>query len=304
MQTLNSSRLKSGIAIPTQTLIRPKWLPKDLWPFETYGLEVEGSVLAVTEVGEGPVLLMAHVGMWSFVWRDLMTLLSRDFRCICFDAPGNGRTLDAPASAVSLEGVSRALYGLVERLELNDFTLVVHDLAGPASIAALGRMPQRVRGLVAMNAFAWRPADRALRFMLALMGSGLMREINVRMGFLQRITASNFGVGRHMDERSRAAFFIGIGPRGRKTFHEYMHDARTCDALYAEAEAALRGPVAKVPLISIFGERNDPFHFQEHWKELFPKATQVVVAGGNHFPMCDAPQFVADTILAWHREIE
>jgi pimeloyl-ACP methyl ester carboxylesterase len=155
-----------------------------------------------------------------------------------------------------------------------------------------------------MNAFAWRPEARALRFMLALMGSRFMRELDVHTGFLQRITANTFGVGRHMDERSRAAFFRGIGQRGRRTFHDYMHDARSCDALYAEAEAALRGRLSKVPLISIFGERNDPFHFQEQWKELFPKATQMVVAGGNHFPMCDAPQFVADAIRAWHREIE
>lgn len=280
---------------------RPPWLPEDVWPFESYGLEVGDSVLAVTEAGTGPSLLLVHAGAWSFVWRDLITRMSADFRCICFDAPGNGRTVDRPGSAVSLEGVARAVTGVVTALGLNDFTIVAHDLGGPASIAALGPMSARVRGLVAMNTFAWRPSAPALRFMLALMGSTFMRELDVLTGFIPRISATSFGVGRHLDPRSRQAFLAGMGTRGRRAFHNYLRDARVCDALYERAMAALLGPLANTPVLTIFGEHNDPFGFQPRWKDLFPNAPQAVVKGGNHFPMCDAPDFVADTIRHWHR---
>jgi len=73
------------------TFPRPQWLPESVWPFETRGLEVGGSVVAITEVGRGPVLLFVHTGLWSFIWRDVMTRLSADFRCICLDAPAPGR---------------------------------------------------------------------------------------------------------------------------------------------------------------------------------------------------------------------
>jgi haloalkane dehalogenase len=81
-----------------------------------------------------------------------------------------------------------------------------------------------------------------------------------------------------------------------------MRDARKSEAIYAEIDHALTGPFRRLPLLTIFGERNDPLGFQPHWKQLFPDARQVVVAKGNHFPMCDAPDLVADSIREFHRE--
>lgn len=51
-----------------------------------------------------------------------------------------------------------------------------------------------------------------------------------------------------------------------------MSDARQSDHLYMRAETALNGPFRHLPLLTIFGERNDPFGFQPRWKTLFPEA--------------------------------
>jgi haloalkane dehalogenase len=286
-----------------RTLPRPDWLPPDVWPFEAFGVPSGESLLAVTEVGSGPTLLFVHVGMWSFVWRDLVTRLAPDFRCIFFDAPGNGRTEDPPETAVSIERSARAVYDVINELGLTDLTLVAHDLGGPSALAGITEIPGRIRGIVGMNAFAWRPDVRALRFMLALMGSRFIREVDALTGFLPRIASSPFGVGLHMDERSRAAFLAGVGTRGRRAFHDYVRDARHCDHLYADVHHTLTGVLADRPLLTIFGERNDPFGFQRHWKQLFPEARQEVVARGNHFPMCDDPDLCARVIREWHRDL-
>jgi pimeloyl-ACP methyl ester carboxylesterase len=283
-------------------LPRPAWLPETVWPFQTFGLEVDGSVLAVTDVGQGPVLLFVHVGTWSFVWRDVITRLAPEFRCICFDAPGNGRTQDGVQTAVNFETLSCAVAGVIERLDLSEVTLVAHDLAGVAGLAGIARMPEKIRGIVAMNSFGWKPSGTVFRGMLAVMGSRLVRELDVLIGFIPRLSATSFGVGRHMDESSRQAFLAGMGSRGRRAFHNYMRDARRCDNLYDETSRALAGPLSGLPLLTIFGERNDPFGFQQQWKALFPDARQVVVAKGNHFPMCDDPDLVAESIRSWHRE--
>jgi pimeloyl-ACP methyl ester carboxylesterase len=283
-------------------LPRPAWLPETVWPFQTFGLDVDGSVLAVTDVGQGPVLLFVHVGTWSFVWRDVITRLAPEFRCICFDAPGNGRTQDGVQKAIDFETVSRAVAGVIERLDLSEVTLVAHDLGGVAGLAGIARMPEKIRGIVAMNSFGWKPSGTVFRGMLAVMGSRLVRELDVLIGFIPRLSATSFGIGRHMDESSRQAFLAGMGSRGRRAFHNYMRDARRCDNLYDETSRALAGPLSGLPLLTIFGERNDPFGFQQQWKALFPDARQVVVAKGNHFPMCDDPDLVAESIRSWHRE--
>jgi pimeloyl-ACP methyl ester carboxylesterase len=283
-------------------LDRPDWLPESVWPFETAGLEGDDSVLALTDAGEGPVLLFVHAGTWSFIWRDLIARLATGFRCICFDAPGSGRTRDGAWTPTTLDQASRAVTEVIERLGLEDVTLVAHDLGGPAGLAGIARTPKRIRGIVSMNTFGWRPSGAALRAMLAVMGNGFTRELDVLTGFIPRLTASSFGVGRHFDAASRQAFLAGMGTRGRRAFHNYMRDAQHCDDLYREIEHALTGPLAGLPLLTIFGERNDPFGFQRQWKALFPTARQVVVSKGNHFPMCDAPDFVAVAIREWYRE--
>jgi haloalkane dehalogenase len=81
-----------------------------------------------------------------------------------------------------------------------------------------------------------------------------------------------------------------------------MRDARVSRGLYEQLERALAGPFRHLPLLTIFGERNDPLGFQPRWKQLFPDARQIVVADGNHFPMCDDPDLVAASIRDLHRE--
>lgn len=72
--------------------------------------------------------------------------------------------------------------------------------------------------------------------------------------------------------------------------------------IYVKIAEALSGPLARIPVLTIFGERNDAFGFQKRWKELFPDARPMVVENGNHFTMCGAPDLVARTIREWHQK--
>lgn len=283
-------------------LPRPEWLPQSVWPFQTSALEIEGCRIAVTDVGRGPVLLFVHTGFWSFIWRDVIQRLATDFRCVCFDAPGTGQSERLPAREISLESAARVLTAIVQTLDLKDVTLVFHDLGGLSGISGAARVPERIRGLCAVNAFAWKPSGKIFRGMLALMGSTPMREFDAWTGMLARISSTSFGIGRSMDEASRRAFYAGIGRQGLRAFHGYMRDARRADPIHLEVERALEWQLRHLPLLTIFGERNDPLKFQPRWKQMFKDARQVVVAGGNHFPMCDNPDLVATSIREFHRD--
>lgn len=298
---LNAAPTAANVVSPA-TLARPRWLPESVWPHPLSSLEVDGTRIAYTDVGHGPVLLFVHTGFWSIIWRDVIARLSSGFRCVCFDAPGTGLSGRLPAHSISLDRAARALTGVIEQLDLRDLTLVFHDLGGPSGLAGAVRVSDRVRGLCAVNTFAWRPGGALFRGVLAMVGSTPMRELSAWTGFLTRITSSGFGVGQHFDDAGRAAFLAGIGRQGVRSFHGYMRDARRADALYATLDHALAGPFRDLPLLTIFGERNDPLGFQPRWKALYPGARQVVVPRGNHFPMCDAPDLVASSIREWHCE--
>jgi pimeloyl-ACP methyl ester carboxylesterase len=284
--------------LPSHSLERPAWLPPHVWPFDTTRVDVDGVTIAVADVGTGPVLLF-YTGIGSFIWRDVILRLSADFRCVVLDPPGIGLSAPVPRSATTLANSARAVAAVIHALDLHHVTLVVHDTGGPPAIAAAARSPDRIRGLVGVNTFGWKPAGPAFRAMLAVTGNGVVRQLDLATGLLARVTSTNFGIGRHLDATSRRAYRAGL-VRSMGAFHDYLREARFSDDIYDEVTRALIGPFRRLSVLTIFGERSDPLGFQPQWKRVFPNIQQATVPNGNHFPMCDDPDFVAQTIRSWH----
>lgn len=296
-----NARMRPGQGIG---LARPEWLPQSQWPFEIRHRDVHGNLIHYVDVGHGPVLLFVHAGMWSFVWRDVITELRHDFRCVALDFPGSGLSQAGAGYRVGLAGNSRVLAGLVAELGLTEITLVLHDLGGVVGLDYAARRPEEVRALVVAQTFGWWPRQRLLRAMLRLVGGGAVTAVNVRTNLIQRLTATRFGVGRRLDGPGRRAFLGPTRERGRREpFTALMHDVSRSRPRLDAIEAALRGPLRGRPVLTIFGERNDPAHFQRDWLRLFPTARQVVVPKGNHFPMNDAPDTFAAAVRAWWSEV-
>jgi haloalkane dehalogenase len=279
-------------------LDRPSWLPPSAWPWQPYALNHDQGRIAVTDTGQGPPLVFVHVGSWSFVWRDVLLRLQNDFRCVAIDAPGCGLS-DRLATPPTLAQAGDAVTAVIDALQLRNLTLVAHDLGGPAGFLAAARRADRIAGLAAVNCFAWKPTGPAFRGMLALMGSAPVRGLDAAANVLPRVTSTSFGVGRHWSRADRAVFRAGIDVSARRAWHAYFRDARGAEALYAQVDAALRGSLADRPLLTVFGQFNDPLRFQPRWKALFPAAHQLKVPRGNHFPMCDDPDLVSGALKSF-----
>lgn len=280
---------------------RPPWLTAEAWPFPTAALATPAGQIAVTDIGSGPALLFVHVGSWSFVWRDLLLELSPHYRCVTFDAPGSGLSAQ-PHSSVTLRGAARAVGSVIEALDLRAVTMVFHDVGGPVALAAAAEHPERISGLVAVNAIGWRPTGIALRGMLGLVGSTPARTLGGLSGWLARLSASSFGAGRHWTRNDRRVFLAGLNRPARRNIHRYLNALRKENDLLQRAETALSEDLAHLPLLTVFGSRNDPFGFGKRWKQFFPAAEQRIVPGGNHYPMGDAPEAIAEWIRHWHAQ--
>lgn len=284
---------------------RPEWLSTTQWPFTLRRhahRNVSGEQIDIhyTDEGSGPTLVFVHAGMWSFIWRDAIAALRSDFRCISLDFPGTGLS-GGESNDIDIETFPQILEEVLDECHVDEASFVVHDLGGVVGVLAAALRPQRATGLVVTNSFSWAPDRVALRAMLRLMGSHPITASLGSLRVLPRLSSTTFGVGRHFDAGDRTAFLGPYRSRSKaRNFHRTMRSAREAKHAFEHAEEALTGSLSHLPVLTIFGEKNDPFGFADRWKTLFPQAGQWTVKGGNHFPMCDDPDGFVEHVAKWH----
>lgn len=279
---------------------RPDWLDDQVWPFAIRTFHHDGKRIHYVDEGDGPTVVFVHAGMWSFVWRDLIRRLATDFRCLALDFPGAGLS-DGGRSDIDLAAFATLTSEWLDHLGVDRATLVVHDLGGVVGVVAAAHRPERVTGIVAVNSFAWPPDKRALRAMLKVMGSRTATGLLGTIRLVPRMSRTGFGVGSQLDRVERRAFFGPYRSRARsRNFHRAMRSAAHSADLFDAAQRHLATTFRGRPAMTVFGEKNDPFEFAATWHGLFPHATAHVIEGGNHFPMCDAPDAVAAFLRDWH----
>jgi haloalkane dehalogenase len=124
------------------------------FPFAPHYRELDGLRLAhVDEGGGSPVLFVHGEPTWSYLWRKVIPpVLDAGFRCIAPDHAGFGRS-DKPTDLAwySYDRHSELFADLLERLDLRDATVVVHDWGGPIGLRAAVEHPDRIARMVVMD---------------------------------------------------------------------------------------------------------------------------------------------------------
>jgi haloalkane dehalogenase len=103
--------------------------------------------------GDPPVWFMHGEPTWSFLWRKVIPpVRDAGFRCIAPDLPGFGRS-DKPTDIewYSYDRHVEVMAALLERLDLRDVTMVVHDWGGPIGLRLAVEHPDRIARMAIMD---------------------------------------------------------------------------------------------------------------------------------------------------------
>jgi haloalkane dehalogenase len=124
------------------------------FPFEPHRRTVEGLEMAHLDEGDGaPVVFMHGEPTWSFLWRKVIPpVRDAGFRCIAPDLPGFGRS-DKPVDMAwySYDRHTAFVSSLVEDLDLQGATMVVHDWGGPIGLRVAIEHRERFERLVILD---------------------------------------------------------------------------------------------------------------------------------------------------------
>ena len=136
------------------------WLGKDLYPFKPHYMPLKAGNMHYIDEGKGDTILFVHgTPTWSFLYRDFIKALSKQYRCIAIDHVGFGLSEKPNAFSGRPQEHSENLKEFIRRLDLKDMTLVVHDFGGPIGLSAGIAMPERIKRVVLFNTWLWETAS-------------------------------------------------------------------------------------------------------------------------------------------------
>ena len=257
--------------------------------------------------GSGPPILFVHgTPTNSYEYRHLIAALSKRHRCIAPDHLGFGESSRPSNFAYTPEAHADVLNEFVERLGLNDLTLVLHDFGGPIGLPLALRVNPRVNRVVLMNTWAWPLDDdpkmaRGARFIGGPVGRFLYRYANAS---LRMIMPSAYG--------DRKKLTPEIHRRYLDVFRD--RDARVL-VLHALAKSLLGSrahyqslldridTLARIPVLIVWGMRDSAFQpYQlERWQRLLPHARIEKIEGAGHWPHEEEPGRVVAAIEGFLR---
>lgn len=139
--------------------MRPDWLDQLEYPFQPYYFSTEAGKLHYIAEGAGAPIVMVHgTPVWSFLYRNMIRNLSKEFRCIAPDHLGFGLSGKPKHWKYSPEAHADNLAQLIDYLQLKNIILIVHDFGGPIGLSYALKYPENVQKVVMFNIWMW-PLD-------------------------------------------------------------------------------------------------------------------------------------------------
>jgi haloalkane dehalogenase len=276
----------------------PAWVDPALHPFEARHFDAGPGRMHYVDEGAGrPVVFVHGAPAWSFLWRGALRALRARHRCIAPDLLGFGLSEQPPGFSYHPREQARCLEALLERLDVRDATLVVHDWGGPIGLAFALDHPERVRDLVLFNTWLWSVRG-TLRGELSgrLFASGLWGWLERRFSFSTRFFLPGVmgdrrrlaaGVHRHYLEPFR-------DPRSREPnvvlWREILGASDWLASLWERREL-----LASKRALVVWGLADRAFTRADlaRWREALPHARVEAFPRAGHFVQEEEPEAVA-----------
>lgn len=123
------------------------------YPYQPHYVEVNGLRMHYVDEGQGEVILCLHgEPSWSYLYRKMIAILSRNYRVVAPDFIGFGRSDKlTERDEYSFKMHHDTLVAFIEATGLANITLVVQDWGGLLGLTVASEMPGLFKRLVIMN---------------------------------------------------------------------------------------------------------------------------------------------------------
>jgi len=264
-------------------------------------IRLSGGPIRYREAGEGkPVVFVHGFLVDGRLWDGVVDALSDRYRCLAPDWPlGAQQVAMNPDADLSPPGIARLIAEFVERLGLEDVTIVGNDSGGAISQILAANHPDRVARLALTNCDTHENFPpgifKAMPALAKLPGGMQVMAAPFRIPALARRAFAPFARTKIPDD------LIASWMRPATADSGVMRDTKKVTAgmnkRYTLA-AAQKLQTSNIPLRLLWapGDKFFPIKYAERLASEVPNAKIVQIENANTFVPLDQPQRVADEI--------
>ncbi|MEX2345148.1 MAG: alpha/beta fold hydrolase [Balneolaceae bacterium] len=248
--------------------------------------KLEGGAMHYVDEGEGDIILFVHgTPTWSFLYRDFIKNMSKNYRAIAIDHIGFGLS----EKPVHFEGRpqdhAKNLSAFIQKLDLKNITLVVHDFGGPIGLAAGMDQPERIKQVVLFNTWLWETqSNEAIQKADKIIQSFLGRFLYLRYNFSPRVLLKKGFADKTKLSKEIHRQYIKPFPdkNSRLGLYRIAQSLAGSSEWYSDQWEKLQVLQDK-PWLIIWGIKDEFFtpEFLDKWTERLPGAAKAVYQCGH-----------------------
>jgi haloalkane dehalogenase len=277
------------------------------YPFQSHYAVIQGLRLHYLDEGPQdaePVIMLHGNPSWSFFYRKLISAFRDHYRCVVPDHIGMGLS-DKPGDDsynFTLDQRVGDLETLLNQLEINNFTLVLHDWGGMIGMAYANKHPERIKRLVILNTSAFHlPEGKTVPWQLQLsrmpvLGAILIQGFNAfcRGAVIKCVTR------KPMSKEVKHAYLAPYNSwHNRLAVRRFVEDIPLSinQASHVTVNSVEKGlnEFSSLPMMICWGMKDFVFdqYFLDEWIKRFPDAEVHRFEDAGHYVLEDA----ADEII-------
>ncbi|HVD40977.1 MAG TPA: alpha/beta fold hydrolase [Solirubrobacterales bacterium] len=247
-----------------------------------------------------PIVLIHCFSCAMNWWNGVVPPLERRHRVITVDLLGHGGS-EKPGSGYTPPNQAKVVAEALERLEVEDATVVGHSLGGSVTVALSEQSPQLVGRAVIID----MPPDNSygdLGFVAGLAFQPLIGQLlwQVKPDFsIRKGLAVAFAPGYDVPDEF-------VEDVKRMTYTSYDDSPGGVDDFLGEEALDQRMAATGKPLMVLMGAEeqivNDPQRALDQYKQAVPGAETHLIAGAGHSPNVERPALVAKLIERFSAE--
>ena len=280
-------------------------------PHPRQRIKTRGVEISYVDTGQGDPIVFLHGNPTSsYLWRNIHPYTKPLGRCLAPDLMGMGDSGPSPNGEYRFADHSALLDKWFEDMSLNrNVTLVIHDWGSALGFHWAKRYPERVKGIVYMEAIvrpvSWEEWPDAARQVFqgfrSPAGEDMVLEKNV---FVERVLPGS--VLRQLTDKEMEVYrrpFLETGESRRPTLtwpRDIPIDGEPADVVQLVSEYAEWLSRSPIPKLFINAEPGAILSgSQREFCRTWPNKKEVTVKG-SHFIQEDSPTEIGQAISEWY----